>query len=269
LGLRGAAGLGMRKKKTRKLLVGLASLTLVDIAVAAAGPLPADTWSGFYLGGHAGYRWADANFSGPGYNVDSDFGTFSIPPRSESYRLDNGIVGIQAGYNYMITPKLLIGVEGDWDWGSSTASNQSGFTGIASASDGFSLSSASKVQLTWEATVRGRVGVVNGPWLLYGTGGIAFTHVNWTDTSTGSVLLAGDLVDPSSSSNSGGGLLTGVALGAGVEYMLTSKWIGRVEYLFEDFGSVSVPFGFVTQTGTLDLRDVTKIRFGVSYKFGP
>jgi opacity protein-like surface antigen len=36
----------------------------------------------------------------------------------------------------------------------------------------------SEVELTWQATIRGRLGYVNGPWLIYGTGGVAFAHVN-------------------------------------------------------------------------------------------
>ena len=66
-------------RKSQKLLVGLASLTLWDIAVASAADLPVKAqppapvatynWSGFYVGVHAGYRWADASFSGPGFRL--------------------------------------------------------------------------------------------------------------------------------------------------------------------------------------------------------
>jgi outer membrane immunogenic protein len=82
----------MRKKK---LLVGLASLTLLDIATAVArdlplrarAPAPTYNWSGFYVGAHAGYRWADADFSGPAYDFDPGVGTITFPGRSERYRL--------------------------------------------------------------------------------------------------------------------------------------------------------------------------------------
>ena len=184
-GLRSA----MRNKK-QKLLVGLAALTLVDIAAAEAADLPvkapppapviAYNWSGFYLGGHAGYRWANADFSGPGYDL---FGLapFTFPPRSEGYRLSGGIIGAHAGYNFMVTPTILAGLEGDWTWGSSH-DNAAAVNYIVCQLR--RLSFASEAKLTWQATIRGRLGVVNGPWLFYGTGGVAFARVRWTDNST-------------------------------------------------------------------------------------
>ena len=249
-------------------MVGLASLTLLDIAVAAAADLPvkaprpaavpvqAYNWSGFYVGAHAGYRWADANFSGPGY----DFDGFPFPPRSESYGPNGGIIGVQAGYNFMITPTILAGVEGDWTWGSSH--DGAAGTVFVFAADGVSF--ASEAKLTWQATLRGRLGVVNGPWLFYGTGGVAFARLHWTDNST--FIFDGT---PSTAFVSDvGKTLTGFVVGAGIEYLWTPNWIARLEYLYENFGDVSVPFGLGPQTGSLDLN-VNKVRVGLSYKFGP
>jgi high affinity Mn2+ porin len=263
------------RNKAQKLLAGLASLTLVDIAVATAAdfPLkavkarpvalvPAYDWSGFYLGGHAGYRWASADFFGPAYGFDPGIGTVSFPARSETYRLNGGIIGVQAGYNVMITPTILAGLEGDWTWGSSRDGTAGGFI-VVNASDSFSF--VSQVRLTWQATIRGRLGIVNGPWLFYGTGGAAFTRVNWTDNST--FLINGT---PSAFSLSdAGNTLTGVAMGGGAEYMWMLNWIARIEYLYENFGNASVPFGLGPQVGTLDLRDVSKLRIAISYKFHP
>jgi opacity protein-like surface antigen len=256
------------RNKTRKILAGLASLTLLDIAVASAAdlpvkapppaPMPTYNWSGFYLGAHAGYRWADANFSGPGY----DFGGFPFPPRSESYRPNGGIFGVQAGYNFMITPAILAGVEGDWTWGSSH-DNAAG-TVFVFALDGLSFASEAKLQ--WQATLRGRLGVVNGPWLFYGTGGVAFARVRWTDNS---IFIFDGSPTSSAFASDVGKTLTGFAVGAGIEYLWTQNWIARLEYLYENFGNVSVPFGLGPQIGTLDLNNVNKVRVGISYKFGP
>jgi opacity protein-like surface antigen len=257
-------------RKSQKLLVGLASLTLMDIAVAVAADLPVKApppapiqtynWSGFYLGGHAGYRWGDASFSGPGYDFDPGIGTVTFPPRSESYHPNGGIIGVQAGYNFMITPSILAGVEGDWTWGSSSNSAAGQF--ILFANDG--LLFASETRLTWQATIRGRLGVVNGPWLFYGTGGVAFARVHWTDTSSFTFLGS----TTAAFSSDVGKTMTGFAVGAGIEYLWTANWIARLEYLYENFGDVSVPFGLGPQTGSLDLN-VNKVRVGLSYKFGP
>jgi outer membrane immunogenic protein len=161
----------------------------------------------------------------------------------------------------MITPTILAGLEGDWTWGSSSDGAAGQF--ILFNTDG--LYFASEAKLTWQATIRGRIGVVNGPWLFYGTGGAAFARVKWTDNST--FLFGGQPLAASSSDV--GKILTGFALGAGIEYMWTPNWIARVEYLYENFGDVSVPFGLGPQAGTLDLKDVSKVRVGISYKFGP
>ena len=255
-------------RKSQKFLVGLASLTLWDIAVASAADLPVKAqppapvaiynWSGFYAGVHAGYRWADANFSGSGY----DFDALTFPPRNESYRPNGGIAGFQAGYNFMITPAILAGLEGDlsYGWGSDSLSG----TGLFDPSgiDGFTFNS--QVKLTWQATLRGRLGIVSGPWLFYGTGGAAFAHANWTDNTQtfGATSLA--------SSSAGSKTLSGWTAGGGVEYMFAknSNWIARVEYLYENFGNFTVPFG-IGQIGTLDIKDVNKVRVAISYKFGP
>jgi opacity protein-like surface antigen len=63
-----------------------------------------------------------------------------------------------------------------------------------------------------------------------------------------------------------GKTLTGWTVGGGMEYMLNPNWIARLEYLYENFGDVNVPFG-LGQTGTLNLKDVNKVRVGISYKF--
>jgi outer membrane immunogenic protein len=74
----------------KKIRSRLASLTLLEIAAGVAvgavvvpalaadmptkapAPIaaPVYTWTGFYLGAHAGYRWADADLTSAGYIFD-------------------------------------------------------------------------------------------------------------------------------------------------------------------------------------------------------
>lgn len=258
-------------RKNRKLLIGLASLTLFDISAAVSADLPARVpvrsapviydWSGFYLGAHGGYRWADVQFSSPAYLFDPGGGDIAFPARNESYRANGGIFGAQAGYNIMLSPSVLLGVEGDWSWGWGKASLGNSFTGVSN--DGFTFRGASELKLTWQATVRGRLGVVNGPWLFYGAGGVAFMHAKWTDSAS---LVTG-LGPASSVAWSASKTLTGWTVGGGIEYMYSPNWVGRIEYLYENFGSFNVPHGFGPQTGTLDLDDVHKLRVAISYRF--
>jgi outer membrane immunogenic protein len=248
-----------------KLFAGLASLTLFDIAAASAAdmavrapvkapaPPPAEVynWAGLYVGAHAGYRWADAQFTGAEY----DFGSDIFAARNNSLRPNGGIVGAHIGYNYMVSPSVLAGIEGDWTWGSARAT-----VGGSAANDGNAFF-RSEFKLTWQATVRGRLGVVNGPWLFYATGGVAFINAKWSESATAFGVTDGWALNKTR---------TGWTVGGGIEYMLLNpNWLVRVEYLYENFGSWNVPFGVTQepQIGKIEL-DAHKLRVGISYKFG-
>jgi outer membrane immunogenic protein len=233
----------------KQILTGLASLTLFDIAVATA-VAQTPSWAGTYIGAHAGYRWADAQFSGAAYLGPNGA---PVPAISNNFNLNSGILGLHAGYNYLISPNHLFGLEGDftWGWGKDSLTQVLNFDGTAFRS----------VELGWQSTLRGRLGVINGNWLLYGTGGVAFIHAEWADRSS--------FTFPATSASwSSSKTLSGWVVGAGAEYMVSRNWIARVEYLYENFGSFNVPHGFAPQTGTLDIGDVHKLRAGISYKFG-
>jgi opacity protein-like surface antigen len=257
--------------RNHKILVGLASLTLFDIAVANAAPPPPPvfSWTGFYIGANVGQRWAGATFTGAPYNMDFGNGPISFPGRSENYGLGSATGGLHAGYNYLLSPFWLIGFEGDVSSGSGKSTRSAEMTVFDSNSDSYVFRRSSNVNLTWQATLRGRVGFVSGQWLFYGTGGVAFIHAKWNDSSYLSGIDVSLPVDPTVASFSGDKTLTGGVFGFGLEYMLDPRWIGRVEFLYENFGSFDVPHGFGPQTGTLDIGNVKILRFGISYKLSP
>ena len=60
--------------------------------------------------------------------------------------------------------------------------------------------------------------------------------------------------------------LTGFVVGGGAEYQFTPRWIGRVEYLFADFGHEN----FMLDTSYPHIGDqVQQVRAGLSYRFAP
>jgi outer membrane immunogenic protein len=281
----------MGRFMSKKSRCRLASLTLLDLAAgiavsAAALPAlaadmptkappivaPAYNWTGFYVGGHVGYRWADADLTADPYIFTPASGALTVPGRNENYKPNGVIAGIHGGYNYMMSPQWLIGAEGDWTWGNSRDSLAQTITGIdSSGSDGFTLNRNSEVTLSWQATLRGRLGYVTGPWLIYGTGGVAFARVKWNENT---VLITTGPLTVSTSAWSDSKILTGWVAGGGVEYMFLKNWIGRLEYLYESFGDFTVPTGLVPpgsppRPGNLDLSGVQKVRVGISYKFNP
>jgi opacity protein-like surface antigen len=100
---------------------------------------PAYNWSGFYLGANFGSGWSNGGLNIPGNNLYGGLTEF--------------IGGVQAGYNYQ-AGHFLVGVEGDFDW--------AGFARptLPAPTLGF-------VNQHWIGTVAGRVGVVDGRWLVF------------------------------------------------------------------------------------------------------
>lgn len=238
----------------KQILAGLAALTLLDIAASTAR---ADDWSGPYIGIHGGYRWSDARLSTGAYTLSNPFDLDpAIGARSESYDLGSGILGVQGGYNFKLPGNWLIGLEADASGGNGDDTKSRTIT-----VDGVAYNLVSQAELNWQATLRARLGFTSGPWMIYATGGVAWADFDWSE----SFSRAGAFNFSVSKSE----LLTGYAVGGGAEYALSSHWILRGEYLFEDFGSVKVPLAAALPAGTtgnIDL-DAHKLRFGVNYRF--
>ena len=254
--------------RKHEVAAGFAALTLFDIAAATAAPPVAYNWTGFYVGGHFGVRWSNSSSSSSPYSFDLG-PTLDFPGTSANYSSSSPLVGVHFGYNRLLTGSWLVGIEGDFSYASNRSNYFSSGTDSVSG-DGFAFRGISTLLLTWQATLRGRLGYVTGPWLFYGTGGVAFIHAKWTDTSSVESLGGFPLpVDPTIASWSTSKVLTGGVVGVGVEYMLSSTLIARAEYLYESFGSFDVPVGFGPQTGSVNVGDVHKLRFGVSVKVGP
>ena len=163
-------------------------------------------WRGLYWGASLGYGWGESEQF---YDRAGEHGVASTHP--------SGALGaLTAGYNYMWSPRFLLGVEGDLGLMDVSADDKIVFDGhIYKTSFG----------PLW-GTVRGRAGVVVDRALLYATAGWAFMDV-----------------DEVSIGNTPGETATnkdwrsGWVLGAGVEYALFPGVTGKVEYLHMDFGT--------------------------------
>jgi outer membrane immunogenic protein len=185
-------------------------------------------WTGFYVGGHVGYGWADKNWT-------DGFGLFDV-----SHKADGFLGGVQGGYNYQIG-QFVLGLEGDWSWSGMRGSNNA-------------FASTFNTDVDWTATITGRVGMAFDRWLVYGKGGVAFTRDRY---STNFYTAPGvELTDSR----------TGWVVGAGVEYAFAPQWSAKLEYNYMDFGTKSVSFapGFSTNID----QTVQAVKLGVNYKFG-
>ncbi len=121
-------------------------------------------------------------------------------------------------------------------------------------------------QVQMSGTVRGRIGYAPGHWLVYATGGFAYSFDEFSRTQVAGVAIGGTAV-AGTVENLFMVPRIGGAAGAGVEVMLTPRWMARLEYLYTGYGSRSVDFPAGAQHFTSDLS-VHTLRIGLDYKLG-
>jgi outer membrane immunogenic protein len=214
--------------------------TAADIRVPYKAPPPSYVttfynWTGFYIGAHAGYAWADFE----GSDTLTGLLTDSVSARGFIY-------GGQVGFNYQLG-SWVFGVEGDFTLGDVRYSEDL-LLGLASAS----------VELDRIYTVAGRIGYAFDRTLIYGKFGAAWTREEYNFTVLGASANAA--VDR-----------TGWLLGVGVEYAFAGNWSAKIEYNYLDMGSKDVTLVTVgpiaVAPATVDLT-VQTVKVGVNYRFG-
>jgi outer membrane immunogenic protein len=229
----------------RILLAGatLLALTATQPTLAADAPVykgPAPyaaalfNWSGFYLGGTAGYAWGRyTQFSA---NGDAP----SVDPKGFVW-------GGTLGYNWQ-TGNWVFGLETDISTGPKGTTAQGTFTTSWICGSGPCV-----VDIDYFGTVRGRLGVtMSQAALLYVTGGLAYGRFS------GGIL---------NSSQAGASTKTGWTAGAGLEWMFAPNWSAKLEYLHvdlgrADFGTGSPPPALYSARGSFDV-----VRVGLNFGF--
>jgi high affinity Mn2+ porin len=225
----------------KRVLVGLALGVLsLDGAAAADIPLKAPRiqqvydWTGLYFGAHAGFGRGHSNA------VLSDP---SIATTSNSF--GGPIGGLQAGYNIQLPSRIVLGFEADVSFPNYIDGN-SVISTLATAK------SYVVEQMDFTGSARGRLGYAAGPWMFYGTGGLAFTGERYLNTPTignDEKLLR---------------MRLGWAAGGGVEYAFAPHWSLRLEYLYSQFQNAGVQFDSgATHASTLNFQ---MLRVGLNRK---
>jgi outer membrane immunogenic protein len=205
-------------------VLSCAPAAAADMAVKAPAPIAvsAYNWTGPYLGANIGYGWGTSNNT---YGFAPTGGP-DITVGSDQTSLSGAIGGLQIGYNWQ-AQRLLFGIESDIQ--------ASGLRGngtflcshpLCAALGGVSTLHAEK--LPWFATLRGRAGLIFDEWAVYGTGGLAYGHIESVATT---VIPAGSVTFADSTTR------MGWTIGAGVERKLVGNWTWKAEYLYMDFGS--------------------------------
>ena len=225
-------------------------------------------WNGWYVGAHVGVIRGSSNWTAtqPGAGVPGLNGAFDLPFNFDfmggwgSY-----VAGLQAGYNYVLPSRLMLGFEFDV-----TAPNSDVLVPY-SVRGSQTVASPLTGQVTYgEAVIhygsaRARVGYAFDHFLLYGTGGLAWTYDQVTRTQVDGTP-AGGFATPGTVDTR---LLwrLGWAAGAGVEIPLAGNWTAKAEYLSTGFGRKGVTFPSTAEGFESDLA-MQSIRLGVNYRIG-
>jgi high affinity Mn2+ porin len=224
-------------------------------AIPFAGP--AYNWNGFYAGGHLGYAWGSSNFTASSPGAPNVSGSLNLAQTIDTFgETGSSFEGLQAGYNYMLLNRFLVGAEVDASFPSFP--NQAGISigGVSNLTSPTLGPQTYSENVLASGTVRGRIGYAPGSWLFYATGGFAWTR----DQLTATQLTTGASASPFV-------WRLGWAAGAGVEAPIAPHWTARIEYLFTDYGNSGTTFFAGAQRFDSDLM-LHEVRAGVNYQFG-
>jgi len=230
-------------------------------------PPPVADWSGVYVGLEGGYGWGNQRID-PAFAPFSRGGIVAAPlvaapftpatptvsSVNQSGWLFGGFAGAQKQWG-----NWVLGIEADFDGadinGSSTSSSSQPFDGGRNILTR-NVTIDSKIDEL--GSVRGKVGFAPWQnWLVYGTGGLAFAHVQesatWSQTEK---FLDGF---PNFTDNfSGGASMLGWAAGAGVDWKYQidpgSSLVLGVEYLHYQFPTNTLTLA--NQFGSFDGGDI-------------
>jgi outer membrane immunogenic protein len=209
------------------------SASAADLAVKAApAPVYAPSWTGFYVGVHAGAAWQ----STPRWTFQDPNGALLNTAVVDSNSL-GAVGGLQGGYNYQFAPAWVVGVEGDISWASLSdhrAVNLQNAAGVNAAT----LQMAANTQ--WMASARAKLGFTG--WLnntmLFVTGGGAWAGVEYNaDAKSLNPAVAPFAVNTTEATINTTTVKSGWVLGGGAEWMATTNILLRAEYLYYSFGS--------------------------------
>jgi outer membrane immunogenic protein len=236
-----------------------------DMAVKGAPYAPPAplvySWTGCYAGAHVGWGWGHSTFSDgePAHTAaGATTGLFlfgGAAAGSASVDQSGGIFGGQVGCDYQFSGNFVIGVSGSVAGADISGSSTSAFA----ISPTTALSLPINAKTDFLADVSGRLGVTWGQALLYGKGGVAWSH-NRYDTAV--LFTASDSV-------------TGALAGAGVEWKFSPNWSAFVEYNHYFFDTKAVNFAGmigVPISETVNVKpNLDAVKVGVNYRldWGP
>ncbi len=222
-----------------KLLTAIVAAGLAASPALAAPPPPvanAYDWSGPYIGGFFGYDWGRTRVIDNGVLTES------------GARTNGALGGVLLGYNWQ-RGMFVFGLEGDV---AGAAIRGSGLPGppppppaVATPPNQYVVNITGDIRALFGYTIFPGT-------LIFVSGGVAFAGFQFQNSETGINF---------------GGVYTGGTVGGGIDQKFTQNLIGRIEYLYTDYGNKTY------QTGPADFYNTAfktqTLRGALIWQFGP
>jgi high affinity Mn2+ porin len=254
--------------------VGFGMLTMAYPACAADLPVkapvpyvsPAYDWNGWYAGVHVGVIRGSSNWSAIQPGAGGLNGSFDLPLQFDFMGgTGSYAAGIQGGYNYIFPSRLMLGFEADVSSPNSDVVMPNSVRGSQTVTSPLNGQVTYGEEVIHYGSARARVGYAFDHFLLYGTGGLAWTYDRVTRTQLDGNSFNG-LATPGTVDTK---LLwrLGWAAGIGVEIPVAANWTAKAEYLSTGFGRKSVTFPVAAEAFASDLS-TQSILLGLNYRIG-
>jgi outer membrane immunogenic protein len=184
------------------------------------------SWTGFYIGAHAGYAWGDHDISVAHpcpqclpamYQADAFAGS---KPFGGNAFVGGGQIGADKQFGSLVLGVAIDASKGD-------------LKGEQTIRMDYDTDWAIQTKVEWFGSARARLGFTTGQLLMYATGGVAWAKVA-TDMQT--ISITGPVT---MSELSGNAWHVGYVVGGGVEWAFAPNWTLSAEYLHYDFGAAA------------------------------
>jgi outer membrane immunogenic protein len=215
-------------------------------------------WTGFYVGGNAGYGTADISIA-DAYVLDEPSAQDYADGFNGNADTKGGVFGAQVGYNHQFSNDVVLGGEVDLMWSGVTGS----YTGYETGSGDYVADVDIDVQ--WMTTARMRLGYAFDRFMVYGTGGVAVIGAK-------AHLHRNDRQESANAHQTHVGWVAGV----GAEYAIADNWTLRAEYLHLDAPDKTYRFeGIISELSSSDQQvieaqgggKIDYVRVGLNYRF--
>jgi outer membrane immunogenic protein len=239
------------------------SAMAADMPVKAplVAPAPVFTWTGCYLGVHAGGAWGRKDFFDP-----SGEENFAPPGQPVTVKMRGAIGGGQVGCNYQLEQ-----LAPNWVFGAEIDASYTDLRG--NAVDPFFENKNFGARTHWLASATVRVGYAVDRTMVYVKGGAAWARDRYDFAGSGGIegLF---IVNTSATVRE---TRPGWTIGVGIEHAFWDNWSVKLEYDHYGFSTRTVTFvdpeggflPFFTGVTDADVRQrIDVVKVGINYRFG-